>query len=160
MRVKELASFERELVRWQEQQQDALRLMAYFNKVWQRKKNAAKDTIVHHPITRLYETVRPCNRFIVLFAAMVWFQREFRGNSVTGKLSGWSVRTKPKLNSQMARLMKELTVQNTEAVEEMWQVAAQKNTVEVTIKTKVTFEDEEQAALFAELLNTMQKEEA
>lgn len=145
----------RQLAAYEEQQQDAVRLLTYFNKVWQRKKNAK---IVNHPITRLQRTVRASNRFLVIFAASIWFEREFRGNNFSGKLSGWSVRQHPKVNAQMARLMKELTLQNAESVQEMWQIASQKNTVEVVVKTKTTFKDEEQASLFASLLNAMSKD--
>lgn len=152
-RVKELATYERELIRWQTQQDDALRLLTYFNKVWQRSKN---KQVVNHPLTRIALTVKPCNKFLVRFIANIWFEHMFRGNNLTGKCSGWAVRKSPKLNKQMAKLVKTLTELNTGAVEEMWTVAAQKNTVEVVISTKVTFENEEQAALFCELLSTME----
>lgn len=148
----------RQLEAFKEQQDDALRLMVYFNKVWQRTMKTP-DKIVSHPLSRLYNTVRPCNRFLVLFAANIWFERAFRGNSLSRKLSGWYRRKTPRLNRQTSRLVKDLMTLNSDAVQEMWTIASQKNTVEVVVKTSVTFANEEQADLFRELLLSLETQD-
>lgn len=149
-----IEKYARAYAAWDDQQRTALRLLVYFNKLYQRKRN---DPVVYIPLSRLNESVTAKHRHLVTFTAGIWFNRAHRGNGLTGKVSAWTPAPYPSLNVQMQRLVKSLTEQNAEAVQEMWTVMGQKHTVEITIRTVVKFENDEQAKLFGELLKMENK---
>ena len=149
-------AYDRQFERWTAQQHAALRLLAYFNKLWQRcarsQPNKNGDIIKHIAISRLQGTIEPRHRHLVRFIAGIWFRQVTRGNTASGMVSSWVRIEHPELNTQMRKLVNDLTEANSDAVDEMWVVMGQKHTVEVTIKTTVKFETDEEAHLFAELL--------
>jgi len=147
--------YTKQCMKYDHQQQDALRLLAYFNRLYQRRH---KHKIVYIPITRIRnQIVHSGNDFLVKFIASIWFIQEHRGNSRLGKVSAWSPIVHPELNTQMRELVRILTLDNQTAVQEMWIALGKKHTLEINIQTTVQFKNDEQAALFMELINMKDK---
>ena len=131
---------------------DFTRLALYFNCVWQR--HNGKDTY-SCPLTRLRRLVAPRNAPLVKFAASIWFYQLSRGSNLTNQVSKWGVRNHPRLNPQAIKAMLEMSAHNIDVIEEAWAVAAQKNTVEVTLKTVIAFTTPEAAQRFEALAKTL-----
>jgi hypothetical protein len=145
--------YQKALDKYHQEQSEIVQLMCYFNRLWQKSFYAKKqDQIICIPLTRIQKTVRRGSRDLVEMVASIWFERRFRGNTITKKQSGWAVRKTPRINVRFAKFVKQITTDNAHVVNEMWRIAAEKNEVEVVVTTKVSFPTGEQAQLFAELL--------
>lgn len=131
-----------------------------------KKMNPTMEGVEHVepiPLTKIYE-LHKCNtkdRAVVKVAANVFFKQSFRGNNVTKKCSGWTVREEPHINAQVERVLKELFAAN---AEHTYSVRKYLNTPEVDAHTVVVtstfvFKDKEQAAMFAELMTAMEIKE-
>lgn len=128
---------------------DFERLALYFNRMWQWAKPQKRDHAI--PLSRLNRTLTlKRNQPLVKMVANIWFEQKSRGNNIPGKASCsvWERRASPKITKQMMRALKDLNDANVAVVEEMWQIASEKNSVEVSLKTSVKFPTIEAAELF------------
>lgn len=142
---------------------DFVRLALYFNKLWQWSCGKAKngDAVIAIHLTRLYKTLTSGkNRDLVKFVANIWFIQLSRGDNLTKKCSQWQRRPAPCFNAAALAGLQELISANQATVDEMWDVVAQKNTVEVSLKTIITLPTSEAATSFMNSVSTLLDEAA
>lgn len=134
---------------------DFARLCLYFNRLWQWSfPQKGKDQAI--PLSRLNRTVSTGrNEPLVKIAANIWFEQQTRGDSVTKTCSKWKRREHPRMNKQVLAALKELQDENITVTEELWSVASEKNTVEINLKTTITFKTNAEAAKFQEHIGAL-----
>ena len=142
-------------------------MLVYFNgqklRAQRRAKLVTSPQDYIHPISLsgIYESLKITSphKPIVKMAANVFFERAYRGNSITKQCSGWRIREHPRLNPQIRKLLPELFEANAEFIQQVSSVVMG-NDNSVTITTKFQFQNPEQASTFAALMQALSAEES
>jgi F0F1-type ATP synthase delta subunit len=95
------------------------------------------------PLTKIYKLlgVASRDRCIVTFAAMTFFKRAFRGNSVSKRCSGWRLRKRASVNTSLLQLLTHLYKTHEEYFKQVTKIISTKASEQtVQVELTATFE--------------------
>lgn len=145
-------NYETAVAKYECEQEVIRKLMLIVNKKWQLSYHKAKaGEIVNISMTNMYSLVKPGQRHLVEMVLWIWFERKFRGNSLSHMTSGWLARKKPHINGAFTKFINQLMLDNTEVVQELLTVSSKGSTVEVVNKSIIKFNTPAEAETFVTL---------
>jgi len=106
------------------------------------------------PMSKMYDRYPSWGRRIINLGLGVWFDRAVRGHA-GATCSKWKVRSEARLDEDLLAFLRELYHQNLDHMKLLKSSINAKDKKVIEVTTRFEFKDEEQAAMFAELIGVL-----